>query len=115
VGVRRDRDRWVGVIAAFAKSKRTVSEFCSRSGINEQTFRWWRWKLRPAKTNPTGTLVRMLPVTVTGTAPTVPAAVERAALPAEIVVEVGQLAVRVPAGVDAKFAAELIAELRSRC
>jgi hypothetical protein len=104
----------VGVIAAFAKSKRTVSDFCSRGGINEQTFRWWRWKLRPAKTNPTGALVRMLPVAVTGTAPTV-AAAERVALPAEIVVEVGELAVRVPVGVDAKFAAELIAELRSRC
>lgn len=113
MGVRRDRDRWVGEIAAFAASKRTVSEFCSRRGIKEQTFRWWRWKLSAAKAP--GTAVRMLPVTVTDTAPTVAAAVERAALPAEIVVEVRAIVVRVPVGVDAKFAAELIAELRSRC
>jgi hypothetical protein len=110
VGARRTRDSWARLVAAFAKSQQTEREFCAERRINERTFRWWGWKLRDSKPAAATSLVRVLPVTV---AP--PALAPTSVRASELTVELPGVAVRVPVGVDTKFAADLIAELRTRC
>ncbi len=112
MGMRRDRDQWEKVVAAFSASRMSVAEFCAGRRIQERTFRWWRWKLSSTKTKTAA--VRLLPVTVTTSPTAIATAVESPAI-GELVVEAHGIAVRVPLGADPRRAAEFVAELLSRC
>jgi hypothetical protein len=111
VDARISRDGWARLLVAFARSKLTARQFCAQRHINERTFRWWSWKLGASSRVATGSPdVHMLPVTLAE------ARLDPIAVGASVViVELPGIAVRVPVGVDTKFAADLIAELRARC
>lgn len=46
MGRRRNRDFWLGVMAALEESSLTRAAFAAQRGLNIHTMKWWMWKLR---------------------------------------------------------------------
>lgn len=83
-----------------------MREFCSKHGLVERSFSWWRWKLgRDALSGKDEGDVRLVPVDVV-----------RTSMPAgEVVVVVAGIEIRVEVGTDVAYVASLATELRTRC
>jgi hypothetical protein len=43
--VRRNESDWRRLIVEFKQSGESAAVFCRRLGVQESTFKWWRWKL----------------------------------------------------------------------
>ena len=102
---RRNREEWARIIETFERSGQSHEAFCLARGLQVGTFRVWLYRLR-ARTAPS-TAISLLPVEVT-TAVAAP-------VPSEVVVAVAGVEIRVAVGVDVRYIAGLVAELRSQC
>jgi hypothetical protein len=94
---------WRGVIAAWPKSKQSLSAFCLQRGLSEASFYHWRRTLRERD---------LQPVTAAPLPPVLVPVRVLADTALEIVLPTG-LVVRVPAGADAAAVAALVAALRA--
>lgn len=92
---RRSAERWRELITEWECSGLPAREFARRRGLNVATLRWWRWKLG-ADGCP---------------APAFLEVVVEEPEPPDLVVELGDLRVRVPAGFDARELRRLVAAL----
>src|SRR5689334_11923506 len=89
---RRTAEEWRALVEAWLASGQRCDVFAEETGVRASQLGWWRWKLglsAPSKSEPT----RFLDVVVTTPVP------QR--LPPDLLVEVGAVRVRVPAGFDA--------------
>ena len=97
--MRRTREQWAALVAAFEQTNQQASRFCASRGIRAKTFAWWRWRLR--ETSPgrrSRDDVELLPVAV----------VERDARPdARVLLSVADLEIRFDLGADVDYVARL--------
>lgn len=95
---RRNAAQWRRLISEWESSELGASEFARRRGLNVSTLRWWRWRLReePHEALEVPSFFEVL--------------VEEAPAP-ELVVELGDIRVRVPSGFDAGELRRLVAAL----
>jgi hypothetical protein len=102
--MRRTREQWAAIVAAFEETNQPVAQFCGRRGIQPKTFAWWRWRLRDtgrrARRSDGG--VKLLPVDV----------VEHDAVVGCVVVAMESLEVRFDVGADIEYVAALVARLQ---
>lgn len=108
---RKSRDEWAAIVRAFERSGQSHVEFCSKRGLEVRSFRGWLYRLRKAERAVPE--VALVPVEVTA-GPSSPL-VTRASFPAELIVGVSDIDVRVSVGTDIEYVARLVAELRARC
>jgi hypothetical protein len=108
---RTSRGEWAAIVGAFERSGQSHVEFCSKRGLEVQSFRGWLYRLRKAER--AAPEVALVPIEVTA-GPSSPL-VTRAGVPAELVLAVSDLEVRVSVGTDIEYVARLVAELRARC
>ncbi len=102
--MRRTREQWAVLVAAFEQTNQRASRFCASRGIRAKTFAWWRWRLRETAARPRSRDdVKLLPV----------AMVEGAVRSdARLLVSVGDVEIRLEVGVDIDYVAALVARLR---
>lgn len=104
--MRRTREQWAALVAAFEKTSQRLEQFCARRGIAPATLRWWRWQLRhTAEPSRHDGGVRLLSVDV----------VEESAggrATARVVIALSDVEVRVDVGADVDYVATLVARLR---
>ncbi len=93
---RRSEAEWRDLVAEWRASGKSRGVFATERGLARGTFTWWAWRLGapPAEARP-----EFLDVVVVD-------AVEAAA--PDLVVEVGELRVRVPAGFNARELRRLV-------
>ena len=92
---RRSAEEWRTLVSEWQGSGLDAESYARARGLNVSTLRWWRWRLGSAP-------------------PTSPAFVEvqiHEPAPPDLVVEVGDLRVRVPAGFDARELRRLLVAL----
>jgi len=98
--VRRSRDEWCELVAAWRASGLSIAEFAVQRGLNANTLGWWRSELsrtvRPA---------RLTLVPVAGPPVRLP--------PLDVALPDG-ITVRVPHGSDTAWAAALIRQIGGR-
>jgi transposase len=109
MSARRDQSEWSRIVARFERSGKTAEEFCVRRGLKASTLKWWRWKLSRGGAHARTEAVELVPVHVVARVP------EHMAEPRTLVVSVAGVDVRVEIGTEARYVAELVAELRARC
>jgi hypothetical protein len=100
--MRRTREQWAAMIAAFEKTKQPVERFCAKRGIRPKTFAWWRWQLRDTAPRSRSNDVKLLAVDV----------VAGTARDARVVIAVADYEVRIDVGADVDYVAALVARLR---
>jgi hypothetical protein len=102
--MRRTREQWAALVAAFEQTGQQVSRFCASRGIRAKTFAWWRWRLRDTSPRPRSRDdVKLLPVAV----------VEReAGSDTRVVLSVADVEIRFALGADVNYLASLVARLR---
>jgi hypothetical protein len=101
--MRRTREQWAALVAAFEQTNQGASRFCSSRGIRAKTFAWWRWRLRDAPRPRSRDDVKLLPVAV----------VEReAGSDTRVVLSVADVEIRFDVGTDVDYVAALVARLR---
>jgi hypothetical protein len=98
--VRKSRKQWQAIVRAFERSGDSHEKFCAAEGINVGNFRAWLYRLRRQAS--ARSEVQLVPVEV----------VARSAPMDAIVVVVGGVEIRVPAGTDPAYLARLVGELR---
>jgi pimeloyl-ACP methyl ester carboxylesterase len=49
MAVRKNREQWVAVVAAFEQSGESLAKFCKKRRIRVASLKWWRWRLRDAR------------------------------------------------------------------
>ena len=84
---RRSAAEWQHLVEQWLAGGQTREQFAHAQGLNPATLSWWRWKLRQREQLP-----KVLAVDLIDLAP--PNA-------PDLIVEIGQLRVRVPSGFDA--------------
>jgi hypothetical protein len=103
--MRRTREQWATLVAAFENTNQPAVRFCERRGISPRTFAWWRWRLRhtaPSARRDDG--VKLLSVdVVTG---------EAVSPTSRLVIAIAEVEVRIDVGVDVDYVAALVARLR---
>jgi hypothetical protein len=62
--MRRTREQWAALVAAFEKTKQPAIRFCATRGIAPKTFAWWRWHLRDTAPRCSDDGVKLLSVDV---------------------------------------------------
>jgi hypothetical protein len=83
------------LVSEWRASGLTAQEYATSRGVNARTLSWWKWKLRTRHEQ------TFLEVVVTAPAPP----------PPDLVVEFGELRVRVPSGFDALELRRLVSAL----
>ena len=102
--MRRTREQWAKLVAAFETAGEPVAEFCAERGLVPATFRWWQRQLRSAAPAAARSdEVRLVPVNLMG--------MGRQASP-PVVVAVADVAVRIEVGTDVEYVAALVGRLR---
>jgi hypothetical protein len=102
---RKSRAEWTAIIEAYERTGGAHAAFCASRGLKLASFRGWLYRLRRA-TATTGAIT-LLPVAVTSAPAASP--------PADLVVVVAGVEVRVPVGADVGYVAAVVTGLRSRC
>jgi hypothetical protein len=106
--MRRSRDEWADVIAEFEAGGESHEEFCAGRDLNVGSFRGWLYRLRRERAHGkvARSATRMVPVHV-----------RAGSEPSDDVIEIAipGVVLRVRAGVDVKYVAELAAALTRRC
>jgi hypothetical protein len=104
--MRRTREQWAALVAAFEKTSHRLEQFCAIRGIAPATLRWWRWQLRhTAQRSGHDNGVRLLSVDVVDDS-----AGSRAA--SRVVIALSDVEVRFDVGADVEYVATLVARLR---
>lgn len=98
-----DRRFWKRLAAVAERSELSHSEVAARHGVSVSALRSWIYRLRRERGRGASGEPRLLPVRIT-TAPAVRESVE---------VVVGEILIRVPAGTDPRYVADLLAALRA--
>jgi len=107
--MRRTREQWAALIAAFERTNQTARAFCERRGISPRTFAWWRWQLREtAPHRDDRDCVKLVAVDVLRDE----AGARGATRPRVDIVLPGGIEVRADGGVDIDFVVALVARLR---
>ena len=102
----RGRAFWESTVREFEESDETQAAFAQRRGFSVAALRHWRLKLQREHEAGLGDEVRVVPVTITSSA---------AAAAAEFVeIGIGDVVLRVRAGTDAVYVAQLVAALRGQ-
>lgn len=98
---RRTAKEWRRIVEDWLSSGRSKEDYARELGVSPITLGWWQWKLGIGAPEPTQ-MARFADVVV----------VEPEPKPApDLVVEVGELRVRVPSGFDAGELRRLVAAL----
>jgi hypothetical protein len=98
---RRTAEEWRGIVEDWLASGRSKDDYARELGVSPITLGWWQWKLGVVAPEPTR-MTRFADVVV----------VDPELKPApDLVVEVGELRVRVPSGFDAGELRRLVAAL----
>lgn len=99
----RGRAFWESTVREFEESDETQATFAQRRGFSVAALRHWRLKLQREHEAGIGDGVRVVPVTITSSAA------------AELVeIGIGDVVLRVRAGTDAGYVAQLVAALRGQ-
>ena len=110
MAVRKNREQWVAIVAAFDQSGDSLRTFCAKRRIRLASLKWWRWRLRDAHAAAAlvrkSDEVRLVPVDVIGLA---------ASRRTGVTIVLSDLEVRVEVGTDVTYVGALVGELRSRC
>jgi len=104
--MRRTREQWAAVVAAFERTSQPVEQFCSTRGIAPATLKWWRWQLRRhAEPKRQDAGVRLLSVDVVD---------ESAGWRADsrVLIALPQVEIHIDVGTDVVYVAALVARLR---
>ena len=99
---RRTADEWREIVARWRSSGRSKEDYARELGVSPITLGWWQWKLAGDASVPTVTPRFAEVVVVTPNEPK--------AAP-DLVVEIGDLRVRVPSGFDAGELRRLVSAL----
>ena len=104
---RQPRRFWEKLVAEVEREG-SVGEVARRRGVKPRTLTWWCWKLRTERSSTPGSSAepRLLPIVLRDTTP------QWSAVPT-VVVEVGELRVRVEPGTDVGYVAALVGALRA--
>lgn len=103
---RHDRVFWERACGEVERGA-TVSEVAGRLGVRAGTLSWWLWKLRrEAPKRGRRRHAEFLPVVVAEPSRSVPAVVELKAVGVRL---------RVEAGTDVRYVADLVAAIRATC
>jgi len=94
---RRSESEWKALVAEWTASGQSRKAFAAARGISRRTFGWWAWRLGPRAVADEAAL-NFVDVVVAERAVSVPG----------LVVEVGQVRVRVPVGFDAREVRRLV-------
>jgi transposase-like protein len=100
---RRTADEWREIVERWRSSGRSKEDYARKLGVSPITLGWWQWKLACEAPEPT-TTPRFAEVVVVETA-----YVPRPA--PDLVIEIGDLRVRVPSGFDAGELRRLVSAL----
>ncbi len=110
MAVRKNREQWVAIVAAFERSSESTKKFCAKRRIRVASLKWWRWRLRDSRAAASALVrsdeVRLLPVDVIGLA---------AARANGVTIALSDMEVRIEVGTDITYVGALVGELRSRC
>lgn len=112
MAVRKNREQWVAIVAAFDQSGESLRKFCAKRRIRLASLKWWRWRLRDSDAAAAlvrkrkSDEVRLVPVDVIGLA---------ASRPTGVTIALSDVEVRVEVGTDVAYVGALVGELRSRC
>jgi len=99
----RSKEEKAQYLALFERSGKSVSAFCLEQGLCEQTFYYWRKRVRPDA---------ILPAVKAGFAEV---AVEAAGVSPSIIVHLNtSVLLEVPVGADPAWVGRLVGELRTR-
>lgn len=106
--MRRSREQWSEIVEEFEGSGLSHAAFCARERLNVGSFRGWLYRLRRSseRGKVARSATRLLPVRVSAARTDDEEFVELSA---------AGVVVRVRAGVDPTYVAELVARLRDRC
>lgn len=96
-GEHQTAERWRSLVEEWRSSGLSRSAFARARGLNASTLGWWRWRLGIAMNQEPA----FLDVVVT----------DRQERPPDLIVEVGALRVRVPAGFDSGEVRRLVEAL----
>jgi len=59
--VRRDRKQWQRLVERYESSGKSQAEFCRVEGLNENTFRLWRSRVRASSVNGSAPFTEVVP------------------------------------------------------
>lgn len=111
--VRRSREEWREVVAAWRRSGRTIAEFAKLNNLNANTLgRRQREVTRTVRPNGL-TLVPVAPPVIEAAVPPLAAARPEAAACLDVALP-GGITIRVPQGSDVAWAASLIRQVGGR-
>jgi len=99
----RGRAFWERTVREFEASEETQAAFAQRRGFSVAALRQWRLKLQREHEQGVGDEVRLVPVTVVSSA-----------VSDFVEIGVGEVVLRVRAGTDAGYVAQLVAALRGQ-
>lgn len=100
---RRTADEWREIVERWRSSGRSKEDYAHKLGVSPITLGWWQWKLAGGGPGPTAT-PGFAEVVVAETA-------YEPKPPPDLVVEIGDLRVRVPSGFDAGELRRLVSAL----
>ena len=99
----RSKEEKAEILALFKRSGKSVSAFCREHGLCEQTFYYWRKRVRPDA---------ILPAVKAGFAEV---AIEAAGVSSSIIAHLNTgVLLEVPVGADPAWVGRLVGELRAR-
>jgi hypothetical protein len=104
LAIRRTREQWAALVAAFEQTNEQASRFCASRGIRAKPFAWWRWRLRDTSARPQRRdEVKLLPVAV----------VKRdAGSGTQLMVSVADVEILFDVGAEVDYIATLVARFR---
>jgi hypothetical protein len=101
VTARHDREFWKRACLEVRRGSK-IGDVARRLGVKPRTLQWWSWKLGEVAATEHA---EFLPVVVAGHSST--------AVTAAIELEANGVRIRVEAGVDVRYVAELVAAIRA--
>ena len=96
MAARRSESEWRALVAEWQASGESRKAFASRRGLAQGTFTWWAWRLRERTADAEPAFLDV--VVVDSVVEEVP----------DLIVDVGQVRVRVAAGFDAQGLLRLV-------
>jgi len=106
--VRRSKAEWIEIVEDFERRGESQEDFCARRHLNVWSFRGWLYRLRGERREgkvAQSATPRMLPIRTRA----------MRAVPAFVEISVGGVVVRVVAGTDTAYVADLVTQMRERC
>ena len=109
---RKSRGEWAAIVEAFGRLGAVAQGVLFEARLKIESFRGWLYRLRTAARSVPE--VALVPVEVTA-GPSGSRGAREEVGPAELVVAISDIGVRVSLGTDIEYVARLVAELRARC